>query len=659
MSGVGINSNETVPRPQGQINGPGQPQVHGQASVGLGNGSNNALPPTGGRSNNIATNNNNNNNNSTRSIPRPSQQQPNANRYGQYGSNGSNGAGRTPNGSGSGSGSGSSNNTSTNPRTFKPIPYTEEEQTKISGLLDKVLGPEYVSFRPGGGGQKVSYIEGWKALNLANEIFGFNGWSSELISTQVDFFDTHGNNGRFSMGLSVVVRITIRDGTYHEDFGYGYIENAKSKAMAFEKCKKEAFTDGLKRCLRCFGNVLGNCLYDRTIIPKIQKVKLPGAELEPKHFHRDPWVKERMAKDAPRSMDPPRPQSHQPPPPQSQPVSTRPPNNPQTPSAQSVRTNASMANSATSSNINGSHVQRPGSGGITSTSAQATVQTPRPPTHSTRTAPTTQSPSRPPQPPAPELDDFDDSFVFSDDIQMEEEDMSQNDGLDEYELQMLIHKNRENGGTDDPALTARSKYATASPSTNVQDEPPVNIPQSVSFVSAKAADLIQKNPIIDDPSKLPQFDPKFVSPNMRRTVDPTKSTPIKRSAVTAPRTRSATSATTTASSATTSSAMATSVSAPVGSASVGSTSVGSEDQTSSSTLALASASASTPTIGSTNMAAPNSVTAPVLGKRMLGLPPSQKQTYKRLHRDLSQVSQVSQASQGSDKENRPEPNAAE
>lgn len=177
-------------------------------------------------------------------------------------------------------------------KPFNAIPYSDEEADTIQGRLNKVLGPEYVSFRPGTGGQNVSYIEGWKALNLANDIFGFNGWSSELISVSVDFLDVH-NNGRVSLGLSVVARITLKDGTFHEDFGYGFIENAKNKAMAFEKCKKEAFTDGLKRCLRCFGNVLGNCLYDKTIIAKMQKVKAPPRELEPSDFHRDPLVLKR------------------------------------------------------------------------------------------------------------------------------------------------------------------------------------------------------------------------------------------------------------------------------------------------------------------------------------------------------------------------------
>lgn len=42
--------------------------------------------------------------------------------------------------------------------------------------------------------------------------------------------------------------------------------------MAFEKAKKEAVTDGLKRALKAFGNATGNCLYDKNYLKKIQKI---------------------------------------------------------------------------------------------------------------------------------------------------------------------------------------------------------------------------------------------------------------------------------------------------------------------------------------------------------------------------------------------------
>lgn len=38
-----------------------------------------------------------------------------------------------------------------------------------------------------GKGMKLTYVEGWKAINLANEVFGFHGWSSSITSLTVDF----------------------------------------------------------------------------------------------------------------------------------------------------------------------------------------------------------------------------------------------------------------------------------------------------------------------------------------------------------------------------------------------------------------------------------------------------------------------------------------
>ncbi|KSA04079.1 DNA repair and recombination protein RAD52 [Debaryomyces fabryi] len=487
-------------------------------------------------------------------------------------------------------------------RNFQPVPYTEEEHQRIQYLLDKVLGPEYVSFRPGGGGQKVSYIEGWRALNLANEIFGFNGWCSELISSQVDYFDTHGNTGRISMGLSVVVRITIKDGTYHEDFGYGYIDNAKNKAMAFEKCKKEAFTDGLKRCLRCFGNVLGNCLYDRTIISKIQKVRLPAPELEADNFHRDPLIAQREMKKR-----------------QTIGVSIHENGEGNTDISNNNIPKGNNDNETTNSNENNRNNAQ--NNQKISSNSTNTLQTPisnknfNIPNSTSQhrdnnTKARANNISQPGGPqkhshkassnytPAPKnydiVGDFDDSLVFSDDLPMDDEEMSHNDGLDDYELQMLIHKNRQNGGTDDPALVARSSYAENSENSNKNSESnPTNnnaqeIPdQPALFVSAKRADALQQAP--KDASKIPQFDAKYVSPNIRRTLDHSKSVPVRRSEVTQ------------------------------------ATSDKPRTNIGPSKVMNRASPGPGPTLTNSNT---NN-----LGKRMIGLPPSQKPPYKRRHQE--------------------------
>lgn len=59
-----------------------------------------------------------------------------------------------------------------------------------------------------------------------------------------------------------------------KDVGYGHIENCKGKAAAFEKAKKEGTTDALKRALRNFGNILGNCVYDKDYVARVTKLKI-------------------------------------------------------------------------------------------------------------------------------------------------------------------------------------------------------------------------------------------------------------------------------------------------------------------------------------------------------------------------------------------------
>jgi recombination DNA repair RAD52 pathway protein len=68
------------------------------------------------------------------------------------------------------------------------------------------------------------------------------------------------DSGKWSCGVNSVVRITLKDGAYHEDVGYGSAENMKTKGIALEKARKEAISDARKRALRLFGNGLGNCV---------------------------------------------------------------------------------------------------------------------------------------------------------------------------------------------------------------------------------------------------------------------------------------------------------------------------------------------------------------------------------------------------------------
>ncbi len=83
---------------------------------------------------------------------------------------------------------------------------------------------------------KFTYVEGWKSIQLANQIFGFNGWSSSVVDVTPDFvrrflslysfcyssyaflylFQIEDDSSRVRVGVTAIVRVTLKDGTFHE-----------------------------------------------------------------------------------------------------------------------------------------------------------------------------------------------------------------------------------------------------------------------------------------------------------------------------------------------------------------------------------------------------------------------------------------------------------
>lgn len=166
------------------------------------------------------------------------------------------------------------NNNRTPGPLFGSVNFTSEERDAIQSALNQKLGPEYISQRAGAGGQKLAYVEGWKLINLANETFGFNGWSHSVTHQNIDFVDQVAN--KYYVGVSAFVKVQLKDGVYHEDIGYGVSEGMKSKALSLEKARKEAVTDGLKRALKSFGESLGNCISDKDYLKFITKQPKSG-----------------------------------------------------------------------------------------------------------------------------------------------------------------------------------------------------------------------------------------------------------------------------------------------------------------------------------------------------------------------------------------------
>ena len=159
------------------------------------------------------------------------------------------------------------------------------QAARIQSKLQQRLGPEYVSYRAGPGGGRVPYLEANKVIELAHEIFGHDSWSSEIVQFQ-EMSREKNESGRWTISIMCTAKVTIRSGAFHQDCGFGNAENQKSIAAAMEKAYKEASTDALKRCLRLFGNAMGNCLYDKKYLNNVAKMKAPNPPFNPQTLRR-------------------------------------------------------------------------------------------------------------------------------------------------------------------------------------------------------------------------------------------------------------------------------------------------------------------------------------------------------------------------------------
>ncbi|OQR88834.1 DNA repair and recombination protein Rad22 [Thraustotheca clavata] len=156
---------------------------------------------------------------------------------------------------------------------FGTIAFTCDEQKRTDAYLRQKLRADMLSRRPGPGGRRLTYLESNKAIEIANEAFGFNGWSCRIVDCNLEYVHymhkEKGNDGRWSLGYSAVVQIQLKDGTTHEDVGFGQSEGLKDLGAAIDISKKASISDARKRALRLFGNYLGNSCYDKEHIKDV------------------------------------------------------------------------------------------------------------------------------------------------------------------------------------------------------------------------------------------------------------------------------------------------------------------------------------------------------------------------------------------------------
>lgn len=119
------------------------------------------------------------------------------------------------------------------------------------------------------GGRSVSYIEGWKAIEEANRIFGFDSWTRETTELRLvsEREREIGQQKKPGWGVSYVAKVRIvvfaaDTLVIREGVGAGHGIDVDC-GQAHESAIKEAETDAMKRALMTFGNPFGLALYDK------------------------------------------------------------------------------------------------------------------------------------------------------------------------------------------------------------------------------------------------------------------------------------------------------------------------------------------------------------------------------------------------------------
>lgn len=141
------------------------------------------------------------------------------------------------------------------------MPFSEAQTDKLVAKLNKA----HVEKNPRG----YDYIEGWRAIDEANHIFGFEGWDRETLDLKM-LAEPELVSGNWRVAYMAKCRITVRTYTkgdvdgivVREGIGYGS-GIGKDIRDIHESAIKEAETDAMKRALMTFGNPFGLALYDK------------------------------------------------------------------------------------------------------------------------------------------------------------------------------------------------------------------------------------------------------------------------------------------------------------------------------------------------------------------------------------------------------------
>lgn len=168
------------------------------------------------------------------------------------------------------------------------MPHISEQQLKI---LMSDLNPNRVKSRSQAG-RSFSYLEGYDVKATLIRVFGFGGFSAEVIANEVvdksQVKVGQSQKDGWQVSIMSTVRLTIHggddsDNTYHPDAVYTESAIATSSQPslgdAMDMAIKSASTDALKRAATYLGTQFGLGLYNNGMTGEVvRKVFAPGQE---------------------------------------------------------------------------------------------------------------------------------------------------------------------------------------------------------------------------------------------------------------------------------------------------------------------------------------------------------------------------------------------
>lgn len=84
-------------------------------------------------------------------------------------------------------------------------------------------------------------------------MLGEGKWSHTITNQTIDFVESF--MSKYVCGCVTFLKIQLQDGTFHEDMGYCYTEDAM-KGLSIHCARIGSLTDAFKRVLSCFGKVM-------------------------------------------------------------------------------------------------------------------------------------------------------------------------------------------------------------------------------------------------------------------------------------------------------------------------------------------------------------------------------------------------------------------